>query len=1088
MRLSFSTRFTLRFFLPSCSVLFKPFALSDLNLSKSPHSISNLVGILTDVSYRINSSSTQKLPAASGASGVSTEGNFYEGSYSFDGTTDYIDVDASSEFDLGTGDFTVELWMRSWVDSADTYYRRIYMTDGPTGNAAGNFQLTIEPSTGKINLWDGAASGGLNLLGTTNVANNQWNHIAAVRSGGTLKGYVNGTQETSGSYSVAISPNSGSPRPRLGNFSGSGGTGDYNGFIQDLRVYKGVAKYTDNFLVGSSNPSVVTESPSGAVYSSELTKVTDGAVTFEGGDDDYLSLNPGADFAFGTGDFTVELYLYYNGAPAQYDYIIDARNSGQTTGTWSLSHDYVNTGSGLLMFSTDSSALLTASHNPLHNRWTHIAVSRNGSSLKMFYDGVEVATASNTTNFSTSPSTSYIGTRYSTEHSFVGLISNLRVVKGTALYTANFTPPTSPLTNVTNTKLLCCNFPDSATNSTVQPNAISATGSVSGTPFGPFDSNIDTVIGRPTNYCTLNPLSNGGLSLSDGNLKVSEGSGPHMRVNGTVGVTTGKWYYEVTNNSQPYDDSGQDTNSSAGIGNYEASLTSYPGSDANSYVYQYASDGNGTKKINGGTDTSWPTGFTAGTPKGVTVMIAFDLDNSKIWFGRQGIWLDDGDPVGGKNSVYALTSGMQYTPTCRPRGTGGVNATINFGQNPFKYPAPEGFSPVCGASIQTPEILRPDLYVGVTTFTGTGAGNGNQEVTFPFKPDMVITKQRSGTASSGVYDTVRGTNSKLYTNSASQANTNNDAGPASWDYRGVTLDDTGDDIVYNGAAGVAWGWKAGGNPGITTTGIYIDGVSYASAAAAGLDGGSIDPNAASIGTKEGFSILKYTADLAEVPNSIAHGLTKKPDFAIFKNIESTLGVNEVDWGVYHKSIGATKVLELNQNLAMQDYDGPFNDTEPTSSLFYFGGKSGGSIMGHSYTTNGPAGDDFIGYIWHDVPGLQKFGTYEGDDANGSGPFVDCGFRPSLILIKNVDAAQDWILIDGTRDPNNVSYRWLKPNSNGAENTTTTDNCIDILSNGFIPRGANTSNDATNGPSQTIVYAAWAAEPIHNLYGGQSNAR
>ena len=417
-----------------------------------------------------------------------------------------------------------------------------------------------------------------------------------------------------------------------------------------------------------------------------------------------------------------------------------------------------------------------------------------------------------------------------------------------------------------------------------------------------------------------------------------------------------------------------------------------------------------------------------------------------------------------------------------------MNLSHNFGQKPFKYPPPEGFQPVCLAGLDAPEILRPDQYVGVTTFTGNGAGNGNQEVTFPFKPDLVITKQRSGTASSGVYDTVRGTNSKLYTNSASQANTNNDAGPASWDYRGVTLDDTGDDIVYNGAAGVAWGWKAGGNPGITTTGIYIDGVSYASAAAAGLDGGSIDPNAASIGTKEGFSILKYTADLAEVPNSIAHGLTKKPDFAIFKNIESTLGVNEVDWGVYHKSIGATKVLELNQNLAMQDYDGPFNDTEPTSSLFYFGGKSGGSIMGHSYTTNGPAGDDFIGYIWHDVPGLQKFGTYEGDDANGSGPFVDCGFRPSLILIKNVDAAQDWILIDGTRDPNNVSYRWLKPNSNGAENTTTTDNCIDILSNGFIPRGANTSNDATNGPSQTIVYAAWAAEPIHNLYGGQSNAR
>ena len=60
------------------------------------------------------------------------------------------------------------------------------------------------------------------------------------------------------------------------------------------------------------------------------------------------------------------------------------------------------------------------------------------------------------------------------------------------------------------------------------------------------------------------------------------------------------------------------------------------------------------------------------------------------------------------------------------------------------------------------------------------------------------------------------------------------------------------------------------------------------------------------------------------------------------------------------------------------------------------------------------------------------------------------------------------------------YEWIS--------ATTDDNSIDILSNGFIPRGAVGSNDATNGPSETIVYAAWAAEPINNLYGGQSNAR
>ena len=196
---------------------------------------------------------------------------------------------------------------------------------------------------------------------------------------------------------------------------------------------------------------------------------------------------------------------------------------------------------------------------------------------------------------------------------------------------------------------------------------------------------------------------------------------------------------------------------------------------------------------------------------------------------------------------------------------------------------------------------------------------------------------------------------------------------------------------------VAYCYKAGGNKGT----FNIDDKSYASAAAAGLDGGSIDPTGASIGTKQGFSIIKYTADLAEVPNSISHGLTQKPDFAIFKNMDSTLGVNEVDWGVYHQAIGATKCLELNQDLAESDSDGPFNDTEPTSSLFYFGGRSGGSIMGHSYLTNGPAGDDFIGYIWHDVPGLQKFGGYAGNGSATDGVFIELGFRPAVVIIKNV---------------------------------------------------------------------------------------
>ena len=180
--------------------------------------------------------------ASSSAHTITTEGDAAAklGSpsyFEFDGTSDFIDFPASADFALGTGNFTIELWMNSGVNSNDTFYRRMYMTDGPTGNASGNLQIAIEPSTGKVNLWEN--SGDLNLLGTSNITNSTWNHIVAVRLGSTLKIYVNGVEESSTTYSTSVTANSGSPRPRIGNYSGGGGTGDYSGKISNFKIYKG---------------------------------------------------------------------------------------------------------------------------------------------------------------------------------------------------------------------------------------------------------------------------------------------------------------------------------------------------------------------------------------------------------------------------------------------------------------------------------------------------------------------------------------------------------------------------------------------------------------------------------------------------------------------------------------------------------------------------------------------------------------------------------------------------------------------------------------------------------------------------------
>ena len=180
----------------------------------------------------------------------------------------------------------------------------------------------------------------------------------------------------------------------------------------------------------------------GTVAASNVeSNIYSGSFLFDG-DSDYFTFAPGGDFAFGTADFTIECWCYSKNR-GTYDYIIEGRNSGQTTGTWTLVYGYSGANPSTLEFATGSTTLLTCptASNPEANRWFHVAVARSGTSLKMFIDGVEVTSATNSTDFSTSPSTSYIGTRYSQQHYWDGYMQDIRVYKGVAKYTSDFVVP-----------------------------------------------------------------------------------------------------------------------------------------------------------------------------------------------------------------------------------------------------------------------------------------------------------------------------------------------------------------------------------------------------------------------------------------------------------------------------------------------------------------------------------------------------------------------------------------------------------------------------------------------------------------------
>jgi hypothetical protein len=235
------------------------------------------------------------------------------------------------------------------------------------------------------------------------------------------------------------------------------------------------------------------------------------------------------------------------------------------------------------------------------------------------------------------------------------------------------------------------------------------------------------------------------------------------------------------------------------------------------------------------------------------------------------------------------------------------------------------------------------------------------------------------------------------------------------------------------------------------------------------DGATIAPTGASVGTKQGFSIIKFTGSGSGTP-SIPHGLSEAPTFIIQKDTEAS-----TSWRAFAYDGSTWKIGNLNNT----DSFTSATETAPTSSLFYANG-------------NGNAANTQIAYLWHDVPGLQKFGTYEGSGVAGN--YVHLGFRPALIWIKSVDTTsiQNWGIIDSTRSYANVGNHTLALNLDngesafgGGESVFGASNKIDLLSDGFVLRE---TSGFGNTSGITFLYCAWAEAPSIDLYGGGANAR
>ena len=198
----------------------------------------------------------------------------------------------------------------------------------------------------------------------------------------------------------------------------------------------------------------------------------------------------------------------------------------------------------------------------------------------------------------------------------------------------------------------------------------------------------------------------------------------------------------------------------------------------------------------------------------------------------------------------------------------------------------------------------------------------------------------------------------------------------------------------------------------------------------------------------GFSIVKWSgASGAYV--KIAHGLNVAPNLILIKDRD-----NAYDWIVPTWEVdGSSDYLVLNKT----DSGSPFGVGESTSQLFE-----------PSQSTD----SDYIAYCWSEVEGYSRFGSYQGTAVSGQEAFIHCGFRPAWVMVKNANTAEDWMIWDNKRNGYNPTYQYLEANDTDAENTTTNDGAIDIVSNGFKIKVQYSPNN--NNP---YIFAAFAESPF-----------
>ena len=399
----------------------------------------------------------------SGNAQVSTaQSKFGGSSIYFDGAGDYLQVADSSVFDLSTNVFTIEAWV--YFISISSTYQVVISKDTYGSNFSWNIQInntTIRTYTNQTNS---------SITSNYSFSSGTWYHIALVANGTTVAHYVNGTQI--GAVTMTIT--NASANITIGCSAYNSPNSFLNGYIDELRITKGYARYTSNFTVpsgpgedegapladpfynyvslllpmnGSNNsttftdksPNALTVTANGDAKISTAVKRYGTASAIFDGTGDYLSCSS-TGLLFGSDSFTVELWFNIS--------VAFSATAQTFAGVWSTSNYawilQATSTSVSCSFGNGSAYATQITGNwtaPSTGTWNHLAVTRNGTSAYIFLNGTQLATTTVSTNISGTGALSIGRNADGNQQYMTGYIDDLRITKGVARYVANFIPP-----------------------------------------------------------------------------------------------------------------------------------------------------------------------------------------------------------------------------------------------------------------------------------------------------------------------------------------------------------------------------------------------------------------------------------------------------------------------------------------------------------------------------------------------------------------------------------------------------------------------------------------------------------------------